>query len=156
MSRAFAAPRDVVFRVWTECEHLSHWWGPKGVAVFSCKNDLRPGGVMHYGMRTPDGQEIWGRWVYREIAAPARLVFINSFSDPEGGLTRHPGAAEWPLQLLTTIAFDEQDGGTLVTVRWSPYDASDLERATFDAGHDSMRGGWGGTFDQLTEYLAKK
>jgi uncharacterized protein YndB with AHSA1/START domain len=82
-------------------------------------------------------------------------VFINSFSDPEGGLTRHPWAPEWPLQMLTVITFDERDGGTLVTVRWSPYDASDLERATFDSGHDSMRGGWTGTFEQLAEYLAK-
>jgi uncharacterized protein YndB with AHSA1/START domain len=156
ISRAFAAPRDVVFRVWTECEHLERWWGPKGVTVFSCRNDPRPDGTMHYGMRTPEGEEIWGRWVYREIAAPERLVFVNSFSDPKGGLTRHPGAAEWPLQLLTTITFDERDGGTLVTVHWSPYDASDLERATFDAGFDSMRGGWGGTLDQLGGYLAKK
>lgn len=156
ISRTFDAPRDLMFQVWTECEHLSHWWGPKGATVSSCRNDLRPGGLMHYAMRTSEGDEIWGRWVYREIAEPERIVFVNSFSDPEGGLTRHPFAAEWPLQMLTVITFDERDGGTLVTVRWSPYDASDLERATFDSGHDSMRGGWTGTFEQLAEYLARK
>ncbi len=156
ISRTFDAPRDLMFKVWTECEHLSQWWGPKGVTVSSCRNDLRPGGLMHYAMRTTEGEEIWGRWVYREIAEPGRMVFISSFSDPEGGLTRHPGAPEWPLQLLTVITFDERDGGTLVTVSWSPYDVSDLERATFDSGHDSMRGGWTGTFENLTEYLAKK
>jgi uncharacterized protein YndB with AHSA1/START domain len=155
-SRAFAAPRDLVFRVWTECEHLSHWWGPKGVTISSCRNDLRPGGMLHYAMRTPEGEEMWARWVYREIAAPERLVFLNSFSDPEGGLTPVPGAPEWPLQMLTTITFDEQDRGTLVTVCWSPYDASDLEHATFDSGHESMHGGWSGTFDKLAEYLEKK
>jgi len=156
ISRQFDAPRDLMFRVWTEREHLEQWWGPKGVKIFFCTNDFRPGGKMHYGMRLPDGTEYWGRWVYREIAAPKRLVFINSFSDPEGGLTRHPFGPDWPLQLLSTITFDERDGGTLVTVRWSPYDATELESATFDAGHDSMRGGWGGTLDQLREYLAKK
>lgn len=156
ISRAFAAPRDLLFEVWTKCEHLSHWWGPKGFTVSSCTNDLRTGGRMHYSMRSPDGEEIWGRWIYREIAPPERLVFLNSFSDPEGGLTRHPGAPEWPLQMISTITFDERDGGTLVTVRWAPYDATELERATFDAGHDSMRGGWTGTFDQLGEYLTSR
>ena len=156
ISRSFAAPRDLMFRVWTECAHLSHWWGPKGFTVFSCKNDLRPGGMMHYALRSPDGEDMWGRWIYREIAPPERIVFMSSFSDPDAGLTRHPSAQEWPLQLLTTITFDEHDGGTLVTVRWSPYDATEVERATFDAGRDSMRGGWSGTFDQLARHLVGK
>jgi uncharacterized protein YndB with AHSA1/START domain len=154
IARRFDAPRDLMFRVWTERDHLMHWWGPKGVEVFSCTNDFREGGVMHYAMRMPDGGEVWGRWVYREIAPPARLVFISSFSNPEGELARHPFSDEWPRQLLSTITFVEQDGGTLVTVRWSPYDATEAERATFEAGRDSMHGGWSGTFDQLSDYLA--
>lgn len=156
ISRAFAAPRDLVFRAWTESDHLVHWWGPKGVTIFSCTNDFRPGGTMHYGMRTPEGTEMWGRWVYREIVPPERLVFLNSFSDPEGGLARPPFDEEWPLQMLSTITFDEQEGGTRVTVRWSPYEATDAERSTFAAGHESMRGGWSGTFDQLAEYLKEQ
>ena len=156
ISRTFAAPRDLLFRVWTEREHLQHWWGPKGVTITHCTNDPRPGGKMHYAMLTEDGTEAWGRWVYREISEPERLVFISSFSDPDGGLARHPFSEEWPLQLLSTITFDEQDGGTLVTVRWAPYDASDAERATFDANHASMNGGWTGTLDRLGDYLAKQ
>jgi uncharacterized protein YndB with AHSA1/START domain len=112
--------------------------------------------MLHYAMRTPEGEDLWARWVYREIAAPERLVFLNSFSDPEGGLAPVPGAPEWPLQMLTTITFDEQNGGTLVTVCWSPYAASALEHATFDSGHDSMRDGWSGTFEKLAEYLEKE
>jgi uncharacterized protein YndB with AHSA1/START domain len=84
-----------------------------------------------------------------------RLVFLNSFSDPKGGLARPPMAPEWPLQMLSTITFDEQDGGTLVTVRWSAYDATDVERATFDSQHEPMRGGFTGTFDKLGEYLGR-
>lgn len=156
ISRRFDVPRELMFRVWTERDHLVHWWGPKGAEVFSCTNDFREGGIMHYGMRMPGHGEVWGRWVYREIAPPARLVFISSFSNPEGELARHPFSDEWPWQLLSTITFEEQDGGTMVTVRWSPYDATDAERATFEAGRDSMFGGWSGTFDQLSEYLAKQ
>jgi len=156
ISRSFDAPRGLVFRVWTQCEHLQHWWGPKGFTVTHCTNDLRPGGRMHYALRGGDGTVMWGRWVYREIAPPERLVFISSFSDPEGGVTRPPFSEPWPLQLLSTITFDEQDGGTLVTVRWSPHEAGDAERATFEANHASMRGGWSGTFDQLGDYLSRQ
>ena len=153
--RAFDAPRDLVYRVWTERDHLAQWWGPKDVEIFACTNDLRVGGTMHYGMRMAGRGEVWGRWVYREIAPPERLVFLSSFSDPDGGLTRAPFEGEWPAQLLSTITFDEQDGGTLVTVRWSPYDASDAERAKFDAERDSMHGGWTGTFENLAAYLPR-
>jgi uncharacterized protein YndB with AHSA1/START domain len=70
-------------------------------------------------------------------------------------LTRHPMSPTWPLQLLTTVTFAEAASGkTKLTLRWSPLDAADDERKTFDAAHDSMRGGWGGTFDRLDAYLA--
>lgn len=153
ISREFAAPRDLVFKVWTDREHLMRWWGPKGVTIVSCHNDLRVGGTMHYLMRTPDGHDMWGKWVYRDIIPPERLVFVNSFSDEKGGVTRHPMAPEWPQELLSTITFTEHEGRTTVTVRWVPIDANAAERATFDGGRDSMRGGWTGTLDQLADYL---
>ncbi len=70
ISRLFDAPRDVVWKAWTEPERLKHWWGPKGVKIVSCKVDLRPDGVFHYSMRMPDGQEMWGKFIYREIVRP--------------------------------------------------------------------------------------
>jgi uncharacterized protein YndB with AHSA1/START domain len=99
---------------------------------------------------------MWGKFVYREITPPQRLVFINSFSDEAGGLTRHPLSPAWPLQMLSTFTFEEQPGGkTKFTVRWTPHDASEEERRTFDAGHASMTQGWGGTLDQLADYVQK-
>ena len=84
------------------------------------------------------------------------MVFISSFSDEAGGVTRHPMAPTWPLELLSTFTFEEQpDGKTKVTIRWRPHNATDDERKTFDAGYDSMRQGWGGTLEQLEAYLAK-
>jgi uncharacterized protein YndB with AHSA1/START domain len=60
------------------------------------------------------------------------------------------------LELLSTFTFEDEPGGkTKVTIRWSPYNASEDEQKTFDASHDSMRQGWGGTMDQLAEYLAR-
>lgn len=155
IARIFDAPRDRVFRAWTECEHLKQWWGPKGFTIVSCTNDLRPGGVFHYGMRAPDGGTMWGKWVYREIVVPERLVVVVSFSDAAGGQTRHPLDPDWPLQTMSTMTFAEHEGKTTATVEWRPFEATEAERAAFAAGHGSMRQGWTGTIDQLTEYLAK-
>lgn len=156
ITRVFDAPRERVWQAWTDPEHLKHWWGPKGFVVTHCKIDLRPGGIMHYCLRMPDGNEMWGKFAYREIVKPERLVFVNSFSDPKGGVTRHPGHAGWPLEMLSTVIFEEQGGKTKITVQWLPGDsATELERKTFDEGRDSMKQGWTGTFDQFADYLAK-
>lgn len=156
ISRVFDTPRERVWKAWTDPAMLKHWWGPKGFKVHTCKVDLYPGGIFHYGMTAPDGSEMWGRFVYREIKAPERLVFVVSFSDPKGGVTRHPLHDHWPLEMLSTVRFEAQGPKTRVTVQWLPHDsATEMERKTFDEGRDSMRQGWTGTFDQLAAYLAK-
>ena len=155
ISRTFDAPRELVWKAWTEPERMSQWWGPKGVKSHTAKMEFRPGGINHYYMTTPDGKQIWGKMVYREIAKPERMVFVNSFSDEKGGLTRHPLSPTWPIEMLSTITFTEQPGKTTVTIRWVPIDPTEEEQKTFDAGHESMKQGWGGSLDKLAEYLAK-
>jgi uncharacterized protein YndB with AHSA1/START domain len=154
ISRVFDAPRDLLWTCFTDPKRMKQWWGPKGVKVVKAKMDLRPGGTFLYGMETPDGKVMWGKFVYREIVPPSKLVVINSFSDEAGGLTRHPMSASWPLELLSVFSFEEQPGGkTKFTIRWSPHNATAEEQQTFDAGHASMTQGWGGTLDQLETYL---
>jgi uncharacterized protein YndB with AHSA1/START domain len=158
ISRAFPAPRELVFRVWTEREHLVRWFGPQGCTIPAGTLDLRPGGTFHYCMRFENARELWGKWVFREIVAPERLVFVSSFSDPAGGTARHEMHAGWPLEMLSTVTFEEHAGisrGTVVTVSWSALDASAAERKVFDEGRASMQQGWSGTFDRLAEHLAQ-
>lgn len=155
ISRTFDAPRELVWKAHTECAHLMHWWGPKGFKMRLCKLDLRPGGTFHYCLRGPDGSDMWGKFVYREIVAPERLVFISSFSDEHAGVVHHPMAPTWPLETLSTLTFSEHDGKTTLTVHWTPHNATEEQRKTFEAGRDSMRQGWTGTLDQLAAYLAK-
>ncbi len=156
VTRIFDAPRALVWKCFTDPTHMKEWWGPKGSTIVASKMDLRVGGIYHGAMRDPGGRVMWAKFVYREIAAPERLVWEHSFSDEAGALTRHPLSPTWPLKLLTTVTFDEvPDGMTKITLRWSPLDATKEEQNTFDAAHDSMRGGWAGTFDQLTAYLAR-
>jgi uncharacterized protein YndB with AHSA1/START domain len=117
--------------------------------------DLRPGGIYHYGMKAPDGSMMWGKFIFRELVAPERMVFINSFSDEAGGTTRHPMAPVWPLEMLSIITFEDVGGKTKFTVQWSPHNATEDERKMFGSSHASMRQGWGGTMDKLEAYLAK-
>jgi len=155
VSRTFKAFLERVWKAWTEPEPMAQWWGPKGFKAAIKTLDLRPGGMSHYLLILPQGQEMWGRLVYREVVPEKRLVYVNSFSNESAGLTRHPLHEGWPLQLLSTVTFAEEAGKTTVTVRWEPYEATDAERAVFAAGHESVQGGWSGTLNRLEAYLAQ-
>jgi uncharacterized protein YndB with AHSA1/START domain len=155
-TRIFDAPRALVWKCFTEPEHMKQWWGPKGSKVIASKMDLRIGGTYHGAMQSPDGAVMWAKFVYREVVPPERLVWVHSFSDEAGGLTRHPLSPTWPLKLLTTVTFDEMaNDKTRLTLSWSPLEASAEEQKTFNAARDSMHVGWAGSFDQLAAYLAR-
>ncbi len=153
LTREFNAPRSLMFKVWTEAEHLKNWWGPAGLEVGVAKLDLRPGGVFHYSMKTPDGNMMWGKFVYREIIEPTKLEFVASFSDADEGYTRHPMAAGWPVEILSTIEFTEHEGKTTLHMTGVAINASDDEVKTFVESIPSMNEGWGGTFAQLEAHL---
>jgi len=130
------------------------WWGPKGFTMRACNLDLRPGGFLHYCLRLPDGKDMWGKFVYREIVAPERLVFVVSFSDEAGSVVRHPWAPDWPLETLSTLTLVEHEGRTTLTMKGVPINATESERKAFEAGRGSMQQGWTGTLDQFAAYLA--
>jgi len=154
ISRVLNAPRDLVWKCFTDQARMKEWWGPKGFKVLKSDMDLRVGGTYHYGMQTPDGNVMWGRMVYRSITPPTRLEFINSFSDEAGGLGRHPMSATWPLEMYSVFTFDETpDVKTKFTVTWTPHNPTAEEQKTFDAGHASMTMGWSGTMENLENYL---
>jgi uncharacterized protein YndB with AHSA1/START domain len=149
----FDAPRDLVFRAWTEVAHLKNWFGPTGFTMPVSTLNLVPSGAFHYCLRAPNRSELWGKWIFREIASPERLVFVNTFSNKHGNLARHPFVAKWPLEMLTTVTFKEVDDVTLVTIGWLPINASLAERKTFGSMRRQMQDGWLGTFEQLRTYL---
>jgi uncharacterized protein YndB with AHSA1/START domain len=152
-TRTFDASRSQVWAAFTQPEHLKHWWGPKGCGIEIAQFNLTPGGVFLYSMTMPDGSPIWGRFVYCEIAAPERLVFVNSFSDENGGLARNPWNPAWPLETLTTIVFAEENGKTTLTLSGGPIHCTEEERSLYRANADSMNKGFNGSFDVLAAYL---
>jgi uncharacterized protein YndB with AHSA1/START domain len=156
ITRVFDAPRELVWEAFAESERLARWWGPKGFTMLVRELDFRPDGVYHYSMRSPDGRIMWGKFIYHEIQAPERLVFVNSFSDAEGNIVRSPFSPTWPLEILNMLTLRESDGKTTVTLRGKPVNATVEEQETFWNAQESTRQGFAGTFDQLAEYLAQE
>lgn len=155
ISRVFPAPRERLWKAFTELDQIKRWFGPKGFTTKFATLDLRPGGTYHYQLVSPSGQEMWGRFVYREIVPSSRVVFVSSFSDPEGGVTRHPLSPNWPERMLTTISFTQEGGErTRFTAEWVPLEPGEEERRVFEEGRESMTQGWSGTFERLEQHLA--
>jgi len=152
--RILDAPRELVFKAWTEPDRLAHWWGPVGFELGISKMDFRPGGIFHYSMKSAGGNEMWGKFVYHEIDAPERIVFVNSFSDPDGNTVRAPFSETWPLEVYNTLTLTEENGKTKLVLRGYPINATEEELATFEGMRGSMNQGWAGTFGQLDTYLA--
>ncbi|MFC4304170.1 SRPBCC family protein [Cohnella boryungensis] len=156
LTREFNAPRELVFKVWTEAEHFCKWWGPKGFTLEIHKMDARPGGGFLGCQKSPDGMSIWGKFVYLEVNAPEKLVFIQSFSDEEGNIVRAPFNPNWPLEIINILTFAEEDGKTTVTFSGGPVNASEEEMAAFEAMKPMVKQGFDGTFEQLDQYLASQ
>lgn len=154
ITRVFDAPRDLVWKAFTEPAHLNRWWGPKEFTTRVESLDLRPGGVFRYSQQMPDGKKMWGKWVYQEIAEPKRMVTIVSFTDAEGNPIRYPMEPNWPLEMLSIATFSEHKGKTTLTIEAGAYRATEHERKIFLAGRGSMEQGFTGTLDRLADYLA--
>jgi len=150
ITRVFDAPRSLVFKAWTVPEHLIRWWAPKGFTTPFCKVNLCVGGVFHYCMRSPEGQDIWGIGVYREIVAPERIVYTDAFADAEGNPVppAHYGmSASHPAETLVTVTFAEHVGKTKLTLRHS------ISESVKERGGAEQ--GWTEMMDRLAEHLAQ-
>jgi uncharacterized protein YndB with AHSA1/START domain len=137
MTREFNAPRDLVFKAHTSCEHMSRWWGPRKYEVADCKIDFREGGTWRIVHRGPDGDEMAFFGEYREILAPEKITWTFDFDG-------NPGDAG-----VETLTLEEVDGRTILTAR-SFFDNTDVRDAVLKSG---MADGAAETFDRLAEYL---
>ncbi|WP_221569331.1 SRPBCC domain-containing protein [Alkalihalobacillus sp. TS-13] len=156
ITHTFNAPRELVFKAFTESEHLQNWWGPKGWTFEVSKSDFRPGGVFHYSQKPADGNVMWVKFVYSEIIAPEKIVYTSFFSDEEGNTVRAPFNENWPMETLTTMMFIEEEGKTILTVILVPVSPTGEEIKTFEASKEMTQNGFTGTFDQLEDYLSKE
>ena len=137
ITRIFDAPCRLVFKMWTEPEHLVRWWGPSGFTTISGRMDVRTGGVWSRSMRAPDGRVIRKHGVYREIVMPERLVFTYVTDDPVG----NPGP-----ETLVTVTFADLCGKTRLTLHQAGF-ASVLAREAHHAG-------WTSCLERFAEHLS--
>jgi len=151
--RQFNAPRKLVFDAFSQAEALAQWWGPKGAKIEVAKLDFKPGGIFHYSMQSPMG-EMWGKFNYLEITKPEKIVFTNSFSDKDANTVRAPFSNDFPMVVKNTLTLSEHEGKTTVLLKGGPVNATEAEQTFFTNMFSGMQEGFGGTFDQLDEYLS--
>ena len=154
ITRVLDAPRETVWRAWSEPEHLAQWWGPKGSTVEITRWEFRPGGVSHYNIKMPNGGALWGKFVYREIAPPERLVYVSSFANESGDIVRAPFSPVFPLEIENTLMLAHKGDATMLTLRGGPVNATAQEREAFAAMRMGMQEGFGGMLDVLAAHLA--
>lgn len=150
ITRVFDAPRELVFKAWTDCGLFRRWWGPKGYTTPFCQIDARPGGQFFSSMRSPEGQEYWSKGVCRELVAPERLVMTDSFADEKGNIVpaSYYGMGEdWPIEMLISVRLEEHEGKTRLTLRHGGAGAIAAE------ARRDMEQGWNESFDKLVELL---
>lgn len=156
INRRFEAPRAAVWKAWSEADLLEQWWGPKGCKLEALRLEFRPGGFFHYAMRFPGAPAMWGRFNYREIVPGERLVWLNSFANENCGIARAPFSEDCPLEIENTVRFTEEGGATVVALRAVPFGALASERKFFEDLKPSLEMGYGGTLDQLAEFLGRR
>lgn len=139
ITRVFDAPREVVFRAWTDPAHLVQWYGPEGFDVTFLEVDLRPGGAWKKCMRSPEGKEYWRHGIYLEISPPRRIAFTYLSDDPNSDPDH---------ETIVTVTFAEQGKKTLVTLRQANFDSV--------AARDAHDFGWNSGLARLGRWVEQQ
>ncbi len=135
LTRVFDAPRELMWKLWTEPEHIRKWWGPKGFTLPGCEMDFRPGGAYRFVMRGPDGEDNPFHGVYREIVQNEHIVFTAILDNLPGH------------ELVTTVTFADEGGKTKLTVRQTtPPGVPGL----------GQNQGWSETLERLANLIAEE
>jgi len=152
LERVFDAPRDLVYEMFKDPEHLKRWWGPRGWEIPICSVDFRPGGVWHYCMKCVDqnqgqfyGMESWGKGVYKDIVEPKTISYTDYFSDAECNTNENMPSTE------VTLEFIELGGKTKLVNR-GEYVSTEALKTVMDMG---MLQGITETWDRLEERLSE-
>jgi len=150
IERVFDAPRELVWKAWTEPDRFMRWWGPKDYSCPACQIDFRVGGSWLACMRSSDGTDIWSTGVYREIIPLERIVCTDSFADAEGNVVpaSHYGIpGDFPSEMLVTVMLEDSDGKTKMTLRHEGMPGGEMG--------EGANQGWNESFDKLADELTK-
>jgi uncharacterized protein YndB with AHSA1/START domain len=146
-TRVLDAPRELVWRAWTEPERFRRWWGPRGYTAPVTRTDPRVGGRFLWGMRPPDGRAFYITGVFREIVAPEWFMVTKSFADADGTpvpASEYGVPGDWPDETVLSVTLEERGGRTRMTVR---------EEGVPEVMRGPNEQGMGEALDKLAEYL---
>jgi uncharacterized protein YndB with AHSA1/START domain len=155
-TRTYNFPIQTIWEALSEMHELLQWWSPKNLSLVDASLDFRLGGQFHYGMQTPEGQEMWGKFIYREIEEEKRISFLSFFSDREGRVTRHPVSPKWPAEMLNEIRLTAKESSTELQFLAMPFEAQEEEIITFNQSAHLLEKGFAHTFEQLQNWLQQK
>ena len=153
LERVFNAPRDLVWKTWTDPELLTRWYGPN-VETIVHRHELKPGGLWLGEMKW-SGNSNYQRVEFTEVTPPDRLVWLHSMSDADWNIVANPMMADWPRVLLTTVSFEEDGKQTKLRLTWVPHEASAAEITCFAGALAGMDKGWAAGMELLAELLAE-
>ena len=153
MTRDFDAPKEMVWRAWTEVDLVQRWYGP-GVETVIHEFEVKPGGLWLNEMRMGE-RSMNQRMEFTEVSPTDRLVMLMSNADENWEVTANPMMPDWPRTLLTTVTLEDRDGGTRLTLSWDPHEATDAEEAAFAAAASDFNKGWGAGMNIIDEILAE-
>lgn len=152
--RIFDAPRELVWKAWSDPEPFKKWWGPKDFTCPVAKIDFREGGKYHVAMHGPAGtvfdKDFWSTGVYKKIVPMKQIVVNDSFADEKGNIVSAkyygmPGT--FPMKTTITISFEEKDGRTKMTLYYPSTKGIEGKMLS------DMTQGWNQSFDKLAESL---
>jgi uncharacterized protein YndB with AHSA1/START domain len=153
LERVFDAPRELVWKTWTDPKLLPRWYGPR-VETIIHRHELKPSGLWLTEMQW-GGNSKYDRIEFTEVTPPERLVWLHSSADADWNITASPMMVDWPRVLLTTVTFEEDGSRTRMCLTWVPHKASKAEIACFAAAIGGMDKGWGAGMELLAELLAE-
>ena len=153
IEREFDLDISQLWPMFTQPALMSKWYGPKEITSGHVEMKFERGGYYHFSMiNNQDKSESWGKLCYVDIVHETRLIYVNSFSNAKGEITRHPMAPLIPVELLTTINFISlAKNKSKIQLRWYPINALPEEIQFFNNFHDSFKMGWSGSFDRLAD-----
>ena len=154
LNRTFNASKEMIFDAFATAEALAQWWGPVEAPIDVVSLDFRPEGIFHYKMK---GTHIsYGIFRYKKMERPDNITWINSFADENGAISKPPFKDfDLPKEILNTITLTETDGITTLVLKSEPINASESEINCFYSITGGMEQGFGGTLNQLADYLNK-
>jgi len=136
LTRIFHAPRELVFKAWTDPKHMAQWWGPRGFTNPVCEIDARPGGTIYIVMRGFDMEHPM-RGTFREVVKPERLSYTWTAEDH----------GQPVLEGVTTVTFEDDDGKTRLTLETKATGLAPIAEQMLGG----MQEGWSQSLDRLSD-----